>query len=153
MAGLFIFLTFAMRVSAAGVSLPPLMSASNIPADVRRFLLAAIESVPHLEALLLLRADPESRWTPESLALRLYIDEAAAARLLADLRQHGLVREESPGTWSFRVANAGMGEVVDRLAQVYARHVVEVAELIHSTSDRKAQRFADAFHWRKDKET
>jgi hypothetical protein len=28
--------------------------------------------------------------------------------------------------------------------------VVEVAELIHSTSDRKAQRFADAFRWRKE---
>jgi hypothetical protein len=39
---------------------------------------------------------------------------------------------------------------VDRLAGVYARHVVEVAELIHSTSDRKAQRFADAFRWRKE---
>ncbi len=128
------------------------MSASNIPADVRRFLLAAIESVPHLEALLLLRADPESRWTPESLARRLYIEEAAAARLLADLRGRGLAREAAAGEWVFTAAG-GVTEVVDRLAQVYARHVVEVAELIHSTSDRKAQRFADAFRWRKDKET
>ena len=98
----------------------PPMTASHIPDDVRRFLLGAIPSVPHLEALLLVRAEPDEPWTAARLARRLYVDENGAARLLRDLDA------------------------------IYARHVVEVAELIQSSSDRKAQRFADAFRLRKE---
>jgi hypothetical protein len=125
------------------------MSASNIPADVRRFLLAVIESVPHLEALLLLRADPLASWSPDAMAARLYIDESSASRLLTDLQGRRLAQHEA-GHWRFDARDAEIARIVDRLAGVYARHVVEVAELIHSTSDRKAQRFADAFRWRKE---
>jgi hypothetical protein len=39
---------------------------------------------------------------------------------------------------------------IDQLAELYARHLVEVTLLIHSSLDRKAQQFADAFKWRKD---
>lgn len=126
------------------------MSASNIPADVRRFLLAVIESVPHLEALLLLRADPARSWDAHALAARLYVDEGAASRLLADLRNHQLTEQDTAGQWRFDADNPERAGTVDRLAEVYSRHVVEVAELIHSKSDRKAQRFADAFRWRKE---
>jgi hypothetical protein len=125
------------------------MSVSNIPADVRRFLLAVIESVPHLEALLLLRADPLASWSSDAMAARLYIDEASASRLLTDLHAHRLAQHEA-GHWRFDPRDTEIAGIVDRLAGVYARHVVEVAELIHSTSDRKAQRFADAFRWRKE---
>ena len=125
------------------------MTASNIPADVRRFLLAVIESVPHLEALLLLRADPRVSWRSDAMAARLYIDEPSASRLLSDLQGRHLARREA-GCWRFDARDAEIVAIVGRLADVYARHVVEVAELIHSTSDRKAQRFADAFRWRKE---
>lgn len=126
------------------------MSASNVPADVRRFLLAVIESVPHLEALLLLRADPRASWDAHSLALRLYVDDATASRLLADLETRQLAQQEGNGTWRFDARDEALARIVDRLVEIYSRHVVEVAELIHSTSDRKAQRFADAFRWRKE---
>jgi DNA-binding IclR family transcriptional regulator len=126
------------------------MTASNIPADVRRFLLAAIASVPHLEALLLLRAEPAPAWNAKLLARRLYLTEDQAGDLLADLESGGLVRRDRDGGWRFAPRDAGVGATVDRLAAAYARHVVEIAELIHSTSDRKAQRFADAFRWRKE---
>jgi hypothetical protein len=41
-------------------------------------------------------------------------------------------------------------ERIDRLADLYSTHLVEVTHLIHSSLDRKAQQFADAFKWRKD---
>jgi hypothetical protein len=41
-------------------------------------------------------------------------------------------------------------ERIDALADLYAKHLVEVTLLIHSTLDRKAQQFADAFKLRKD---
>ena len=58
------------------------MAGSHIPDEVRRFLLGAIPSVPHLEALLLVRAEAVEPWTAALLARRLYIDEPGAGRLL-----------------------------------------------------------------------
>ena len=115
------------------------MAASHIPDEVRRFLLGAIPSVPHLEALLLVRAEAAEPWTAARLARRLYIDEADA----------GLLRQAGQG-YCFDPGDAQLATVVAELDAIYARRVVEVAELIHSSSDRKAQRFADAFRLRKE---
>jgi hypothetical protein len=125
------------------------MAASHIPDDVRRFLLGAIPSVPHLEALLLVRAEAAEPWTAARLARRLYIDEAGAGRLLHDLGEAGLLRKAVHG-YRFDPADPQLATVVAELDAIYARRVVEVAELIHSSSDRKAQRFADAFRLRKE---
>jgi hypothetical protein len=125
------------------------MPVSNIPDGVRRFLLGAIPSVPHLEALLLLRGAPNQSWSADALAARLYVDAAAAATLLADLSQRGLAAPSDAGM-QYGPRDATLAAVVDALAGVYARHVVEVTELIHSSSDQKARRFADAFRLRKE---
>jgi hypothetical protein len=139
----------AKVVHGAKITDPFPMPASNIPDEVRRFLVAVIPSVPHLEALLLLHSEPGTGWAAAALARRLYIDETAAARVLGDLSHHGLLHKERDG-YRFAPADADLAGVTAQLARVYARHVVEVAELIHSSSDRKAQRFADAFRLRKE---
>jgi hypothetical protein len=125
------------------------MADDGIPAELRDFIIKSIDSVGQLEALLLLRADPLASWSSDAMAARLYIDEPSASRLLTDLQARHLARHEG-SHWRFDAHDAEIARIVDRLAGVYARHVVEVAELIHSTSDRKAQRFADAFRWRKE---
>lgn len=126
------------------------MPVSNIPDHVRRFLVGAIPSVPHLEALLLLRAEPAGAWNAALLARRLYVDERSAAQLLVDLAQGGLVRRDGAGRHAFAAPDPALAALVAELDGIYARHVVEVAELIHSSHDRKAHRFADAFRWRKE---
>lgn len=125
------------------------MADSHIPDEVRRFLLGAIPSVPHLEALLLVRAEASEPWTASRLARRLYIDETGAGRLLRELGEAGLLRQGGHG-YRFDPTDAPLATVVAELDAIYARRVVEVAELIHSSSDRKAQRFADAFRLRKE---
>lgn len=125
------------------------MTAPHISDEVRRFLLGAIPSVPHLEALLLLHADPARGWDAAALAGRLYLDPARAAALLADLVRAELAVADDGG-YRFATADPALAAVVGELARVYARHVVAVAELIHSTPDRRARRFADAFLLRKD---
>jgi Mn-dependent DtxR family transcriptional regulator len=124
------------------------MTVSQLPGDVRRFLLATIPTVPHLEALLLLRERPEE-WTPTQLASRLYIDVATATLLIGDLAEAGLLACDDRGC-RYAPREPMMAADVDAVASLYARHMVVIAELIHSTSDRKAQRFADAFRWRKE---
>ena len=127
------------------------MDKPSIPEDLRRFVLTSIPSVPFLEALLLMRADPDHAWRRDTLARRLYVREKTAEDLLAELCTARIaVPCQDAEAFRYAPADAGLRERIDRLADVYATHLVEVTHLIHSSLDRKAQQFADAFKWRKD---
>ena len=129
------------------------MEKAPIPEDLRRFVLTSIPSVPFLEALLLLRANPAQAWDSDMLASRLYVRERTAHGLLEDLCRAGVVAPGAetprPG-YRYRPASEQLRERIDALADLYAKQLVEVTLLIHSTLDRKAQQFADAFKLRKD---
>lgn len=126
------------------------MTEATIPEDLRRFVLTSVPSVPFLEALLLLRADPQQAWLPDTLARRLYIRERTAHELLDDLCMAGMAARAAPAGYSYRPDSAQLRDRIDRLAELYAARLVDVTNLIHSSLDRKAQQFADAFKWRKD---
>ncbi len=124
----------------------------SIPEDLRRFVLTSIPSVPFLEALLLMRADPARHWNRDTLARRLYVRDKVAEGLLDELCRAGMAAL-SPGTaggYCYRPREEVLRERIDRLADLYSTRLVEVTHLIHSSLDRKAQQFADAFKWRKD---
>jgi hypothetical protein len=129
------------------------MNLDSIPEDVRRFILTSIPSVPHLEAMLLLRGDAGRSWTGRDIAKRLYLSEDAANQLLTDLWAAGMLdvsTEKTPALYRYQPASAELRQAIDRLAAVYARNIVDVANLIHSVTSKQAQRFADAFKLRKD---
>lgn len=129
------------------------MAPDPIPEEIRRFVLTSIPSVPHLEALLLLRADLSQPWRPDLLAARLYVSDKVAAGLLDDLYRAGMTAEIASvgGPPSYRYEpGENLRATIDALADLYARQLVEITHLIHSKLDRKAQQFADAFKWRKD---
>lgn len=123
------------------------MSEMTLNAGVRRLIVGALTTVPHLEALLLLRAQPRA-WGDEEVASRLYVSRDRAAAVLADLESSGLLTRASNG-YAYGPADAETARLVADLADAYARHVVEITRLIHSRTDRAAQQFADAFLIRK----
>lgn len=127
--------------------LPQPMAKNDIPADLRRFILTSIPSVPHIEALMLLRAHAPQVWAAEGVARRLYVSPGVAAAVLADLCNAGLLLcDQAAPSYSYRPGD----ELIDRLASLYASNLVDVTMLIHSKLDRKAQQFADAFNFRKE---
>jgi Mn-dependent DtxR family transcriptional regulator len=129
------------------------MAPSPIPEDIRRFVLTSIPSVPHLEALLLLRSTEGEFWNDARLAARLYISEKTAHQLMAELCRSGMVEaREQDGAFSYRYQPSfdSLRTTIDTLAELYGRQLVDITHLIHSKLDRKAQQFADAFKWRKD---
>jgi hypothetical protein len=127
------------------------MAQAPIPEDIRRFVLTSIPSVPHLEALLLLRAERERSWDVLQVARRLYISEKIAAGLLDDLCRSAMInRGDEPGlAYRYAPASEPLRATIDALAELYGRRLVDITNLIHSKLDRKAQQFADAFLWRK----
>jgi hypothetical protein len=118
-----------------------------IDEDVRRFILTSIPSVPHLEALLLVRREPHAEWDEGTLARRLYIGEKTAHSVLADLAEAGFVASIREGTVRYGPAHDGQAEIVDKVADAYAHDLIEVTNLIHG---RSALLFADAFRIRRD---
>lgn len=128
------------------------MDRPPIPEELRRFVLTSVPSVPFLEALLLLRANPDHQWTAQSLAGRLYLGERTAQALLDELCRAAMAKPcpAQAHAYCYAPASAQLRERIDKLADLYARHLVDVTHLIHSTLDRKAQQFADAFRLRKD---
>lgn len=125
------------------------MSEPELSADLRRFILTSVPSVPYLEAVLLLRAEADREWDASQLARRLYVPERTGAELLDLLRSSAV--GTPVGAAGLRYAPAPeLADLLDRLAQSYATNLVAVTDLIHSRIDRRAQQFADAFRFRKE---
>ena len=121
----------------------------TVPEDVRRFVLTSIPSVPFLEALLIFRGSA-APLRVRTLAERLYTSEERAEELVAQLRASRLVQPGSDGIdFRFAPATAELARLIDRLAQAYAAHLLDITRLIHSNTERKAHQFADAFKLRK----
>lgn len=120
--------------------------------DIKRFILTSIPSVPYLEAMLLLRNETDARWDSAHLAQRLYLSEKAAVTLLEELHDAGIVVSDAHATecYCFCPVSDSLREMIDKVADAYALHLVDVTHLIHSKTGKKAQQFADAFKWRKD---
>jgi len=122
---------------------------SSLPDPVRRLIADHIDSVPELEAVLLLRDHAEHDWTPSEAGQRLYVSTTVANHVLAKLAERGFL---SKGESGYRyAASAELGKAVDQLAAAYAHHLVEVTRMIHQKPPPSIRQFADAFRFRKDK--
>lgn len=126
------------------------MTTGAIPDDLRRFILTSVPSVPYLEAMLLVQRERGTGWTAPFLARRLYLPESRAVELLANLHTAGIVTENGEQRNFTYQPEAELAAMLERLAQLYATNLVGVTDLIHSSVDRRAFQFADAFRLRKD---
>lgn len=117
--------------------------------DVDRFVLDEIDSVPHLEALLLLWNTRPRQWTNEDLSRYLYIPADRTRQIMRDLYQRDLVLCESD------VCSYHSGEDRDRLMadvdRTWRRELVRVSNMIHSKASPSIRDFARAFRFKKDK--
>ena len=124
------------------------MSGDSIPDDVREFILKHIESIAQLEALLLLRREPDVPWTDENVGQRLYISAQAASEVLVRLAGDGFL-ESNEGIFRYQCRTIELQDMVDRLAEIYARQLIPVTHLIHAKPSR-IREFAEAFKLRKE---
>lgn len=123
-----------------------------IPEDLRRFILTSVRSVPFVEALLLYRAARGEALDTRTLAQRLYMPEKNAVELALELHAAGMLERDAqkPDAYRYAPASPELAAMLDMLATFYATHLVDVTQLIHSVSARRAMQFADAFKLRKD---
>ena len=124
------------------------MAEDGIPAELRDFIINSIDTVGQIEALLLLRADPDKAWDVSQLANRLYVNEAEAVAIVAHLVDQGFA---TAAEGSYRYDRGGkQTPVIDQLAEAYTRQLIPITNLIHG-KPRGIRAFADAFKIKRDK--
>jgi hypothetical protein len=128
------------------------MPREPIPEDLRRFILTSIPSVPFVEAMLIYRDARGAAISNELIAKRLYMAERAAGDVVRQLREAGVTEAAGtdPVSFRFRPETAELAAMLELLAEFYRSQLVDVTDLIHSRTARRAQQFADAFKLRKD---
>lgn len=112
--------------------------------EIDRFILNEIDSVPHMEALLILRSARPQALSFEEVAAKLYIPPETALSVLQDLARKNLTQASNDGR-SFAYEVAGRDELIAEVELTYRRELVRVANLIHSKASSAVRDFARAF--------
>lgn len=114
--------------------------------SVLEFLELHIDTVSHLETLLLLWLSVPQQWSAAAVAARIYVSESQARGILDDLVRRSLVgRDADRDEYVFDV-HARTAGLMPELAQSYRRELIAVSTFIHSKGSLSVREFARAFH-------
>jgi hypothetical protein len=128
------------------------MTIPDIQRAVWDFLENYIDTVPQLEALLLIYGMEERLWKAEDIATRIYISAESALDILETLKRRALIGV-GEGAFQYR-RNPPTDEktvVISAVADAYRRHLVPIATFIHSKAPASIREFARAFELKKDR--
>lgn len=129
--------------------------AEPLPNEVRRLIAGPVESMEHLELLLLLaRTEPRS-WSATEAAAELRLDPAFTEKRLRDLAGAGLASEtreseDAPRCFAFQLSGAFTRHDVSQLLDIYNTRPVTLVRAVYDRRTVVAQSFADAFRVRKE---
>jgi hypothetical protein len=124
---------------------------NNTRQSVDQFIVEQIESVPHLEALLLLwKAWPRS-WSLLEMTKSLYLAAGVTQDILDDLTRRGLLAKSGTGTNEWQYASEPDRDLlINQVDKTYRAELIRISRLIHSKRSTPIQEFARAFRFKKD---
>ncbi|HZQ19971.1 MAG TPA: hypothetical protein VFA90_14735 [Terriglobales bacterium] len=123
------------------------------PEEVDQFILEQIDSVPHLEALLLIWRNRPKAWPLEIMAKALYVPVELAGDILRDLTLRGLIEPTSESQREYQyVSSPSEDSLMELLETTYRRELIRVTRMIHAKAPSAVREFARAFRFTKEKE-
>ena len=86
-----------------------------------------------------------------NLSRRLYLGVNDAGDILAALSAKGLTvcKRSGSGAYRYQPGAPEIGQIVDRLCEIYSKQIIPVTNLTHSKSKTRVREFADTFELRK----
>jgi transcription initiation factor IIE alpha subunit len=122
-------------------------------AEVDHFILDHIDSVPHLEALLLLWRQRSVQWTAEEIEKRLWIKSEDARRILQDLVREHLISfmAGEPECYIYR-PGPDTDLLLGAVADAYRTEMIRISNMIHAKPSSAVRAFAQAFRFIKEQE-
>jgi hypothetical protein len=119
--------------------------------ETLQFILENVQTVPHLEATLLIWQNQTMAWTADLLARRIYVSAAVGKDILDDLTRQGLLRKcDQDATYMYDAGWDADRDMLARVADLYRRQLVQVTKLIHSKGSSSVREFARAFQFKKE---
>jgi predicted ArsR family transcriptional regulator len=121
--------------------------------EVLQFIALEIDSVPELEALLLLWQQRPRAWSAEEVAKRLYIAADDARTVLLDLKRKDLISASAglPDSYQYDSDSKDRDRIIGRTEEVYRRQLVRISTMIHSKPSSAIRDFARAFRFTREK--
>jgi len=121
---------------------------------VDAFIVDEIDSVPHLEALLLLWRGAPQHFSAAEIARQLYISPGQGASIAEDLHRRGLIARDHSGSAGFfyDTQNESRNGLLAAVDATYRRELIRISGIIHCKPSAGVRAFANAFRFRKDKD-
>jgi len=117
---------------------------------VDQFLRDQIDTVPHLEALLLLWNSRPRPWSVEEMGHGLFLSREAAKTILDDLTRLGLIQSGAGDNQMYQYqAEPKRDDLIAAVDRTYRRELIRVSRLIHSKPSAAVREFARAFRFKK----
>ncbi len=119
--------------------------------DPYEFILEKVDTVPHLEALMLLWNSRPVGWTCAELGSRLYIPLDKVGDLLRDLVRIQLIAESptEPPRYSYVAKNSEQDDLMRMVDSAYRQDLVRISTMIHAKASPGVREFARAFLFKK----
>src|ERR1043166_7058397 len=105
------------------------MAAEELSDNVVRFIADNIDSVPQLEALLLLWDTAPRAWSLDELAARIYVSPQATQKIVSALERRRLIQRDPSGGYAF-LAEGNDTAAIAEVAGTYRRRLAQVAGAI-----------------------
>jgi hypothetical protein len=121
-------------------------------ADVEQFVRDEIDTVPHLEALLLVWRGRGKSWSEVEMASALYVPQEVAARILANLEEKELLLRVSGEEvrYCYRSGSETRDELISGLNAAYQYDLIRISRMIHSKAPSGVREFARSFRFTKE---
>jgi hypothetical protein len=119
---------------------------------IDEFILREMDSVPHLEALLLLWNSRPKEWSAEEMAAALYVQAGEAQGILEGLARRRLAERGEGDLFGYWGGAGQIDGLIEALDATYRRDLVRISRMIHAKASPGVRDFADAFRFTKDKE-
>lgn len=122
----------------------------EVTQEVLQFLTDHIDSVPHLEALLLLWENPTTIWKENEIAARIYVRPETASDIVRSFVRRGFVRAEPEGGYRYE-SHWDQRNTMATVANAYRQNLIPVSTFIHSKASSSVREFARAFEFKRDR--
>lgn len=126
------------------------MPTSRLPIDIKNFLNDNIDSVTHLEVLLMLYKESDTEWNAASVAKELRTNESSAGNYLSHLAAKNLLLSRETKFYQYKPGTPELTELIPRLCDLYKEMPVAIVTCIFEKPKDKLKDLSDAFRLKKD---
>jgi transcription initiation factor IIE alpha subunit len=122
--------------------------------EVYRFILNQIDSVPQMEALLLVWESRPKKWAESEIAERLYVSGDVVRNIMQELMRRRLVAADTQSArqYFYESKSEDLDGLIEAVAATYRQDLVRVSTFIHTKTSSAVRDFAKAFKFTKERD-